>query len=59
MSSFRKAGKSFYKCRDNLCKVRITVNDDEDLISDVRVDHEHDNRKLEAIVNAKVKDGYW
>ena len=56
MSSFRKAGKSFYKCRDNLCKVRITVNDDEDLISDVWGDHEHDNRKLEAIVNAKVNE---
>ena len=54
MSSFRKAGKSFYQCRDNLCKVRITVNDDEDLIIDVRGDHEHENRKLEAMVNAKV-----
>ena len=54
MSSFRKAGKTFYQCRE--CKVRITVNNDEDLIIDVRGDHEHENRKLEAMVNAKVNE---
>ena len=56
MSSFRKAGKTFYQCQDTECKVRITVNDDKDQIIDVRGDHEHENQLLEAMVKAKVHE---
>ena len=56
MSSFRKAGKTFYQCRDTECKVSITVIDEEDQIIDVRGDHEHENKMLEAMVKAKVNE---
>ena len=56
MSSFRRAGLTFYRCRNTECKVRITVKDDQDQIIDVCGEHDHENQLLEALVQAKVNE---
>ena len=46
----------FYRCRTKECNVRITVDTQKDLITDVRGEHLHEKELLGSLVKAKVDE---
>ena len=47
---------AFYRCRTQECDVRITVDTQKDLITDVHGEHLHENELLGSLVKAKVDE---
>ena len=48
--------KSFYRCKRDNCPVRVNLDVESDIITDVRGAHSHENELLANLVSNKVAE---